>query len=298
MRFLFVDRILELSPGRLIRGIKHVTQDDFYLTCGDDGRPNFIPSLIGETLGQLAAWNVMCTNDFTMRPVAGIVSSAHLLRPVHVGDTIQLESTIDSLDESSVRYHSSAYVGSDEVFRIDSALGPMLPMGDFIDNETIRHQFNEIYRPGEHTVEIGDGTMHADDENGFIYKTKMVFDKIIDCVPGQSMVAEKLVSRSAPYFPDHFPRKPVLPMTVLLECKINLAKAFINRSNLDVNFEKCEMHRIKMSDFVLPGDSLITHLQVKRHDDDGLVLNFRSELDGKRVCVLDVVLPNSRKNHD
>ena len=31
MRFLFVDRILELVPGKSIRGIKHVTQDDFYL---------------------------------------------------------------------------------------------------------------------------------------------------------------------------------------------------------------------------------------------------------------------------
>ena len=48
--------------------------------------------------------------------------------------------------------------------------------------------------------------------------------------PGISLIAEKRVTRAAPYFPDHFPNKPVLPMTVLLECKLNLAREFIARA--------------------------------------------------------------------
>ena len=45
-----------------------------------------------------------------------------------------------------------------------------------------------------------------------------------------------------------------------------------------------------MSDFIHPGDIIVTHLTVKRHDADELILSYRTEVLGKRVCVLDVVL--------
>lgn len=289
MRFLFVDRILELSPGEVTRGIKHVTGDDYYLTRADDGRLCFTPSLIGETLGQLAAWNVMHCNNFTKRPVAGIVSSAHVIRPVYPGETLLLESIIDSLDESSVRYHSVASVGNEEVFRIDSALGPMLPMQDFIDDATIRRQFAEINRPGDvsayQSMTKIESVLSNAGPSGF-----MSFDQVVDFQPGQRMSALKKVNLAAPYFPDHFPRKPVLPMTVLLECKLNLARDFVKQSKFEQNYQAREMRRIKMNEFVLPGDVLASHLTVKDHDSDELVLSFRSEVDNKRVCVLDVVM--------
>src|ERR1700761_1920793 len=106
MRFLFVDRILELIPAVSIKGIKHVTADDYYLCHDEAERLCFIPSLIGETLGQLAALNAMASCDFTGRPVAGVVSSASLYRNAYVGETIFLESFIEKLDSSAVHYNS------------------------------------------------------------------------------------------------------------------------------------------------------------------------------------------------
>ncbi|GGI83367.1 hydroxymyristoyl-ACP dehydratase [Legionella impletisoli] len=286
MRFLFVDRILELTPGQMTRGVKQVTNNDFYLTRAKDGRSCFIPSLIGETLGQLAAWNVMYSNDFTARPVAGIVSSAHLLRPVYVGETLLLESVIDAWDETSVRYHSHAYVDDEEVFRIDSALGPMLPMADFIDDATIRNQFFEI-----HSQSSSDENLTPKENNTLtsIY-FPMSFDRVLDLKPGVEMVAEMYVNPTAPYFPDHFPKKPVLPMTVLLESKLNMANEFIQQSAFDKAYLVREMRKIKMNEFVVPGDRLLSHLMVKHQADDEITLGFRSEVNGKRVCVLEVVM--------
>lgn len=294
MRFLFVDRIVHLSPGQYIQGIKHVTADDFYLTTADDGRSCFISSLIGETLGQLAAWNVMHHNHFTLRPVAGVVSSARLHRPAYVGDTLLLESFIDALDERAVHYHSEARVGDELVFSLDGALGPLLPMADFINEEEIRRQFNEIYRPGnwaeiKNTAASSQTEQNSNHVNGFC-SAPMVFDKIITHVPGVSLIAEKRITRAAPYFPDHFPQKPVLPMTVLLECKLNLARTFIAHANLPVSYRVAELRKIKMNEFVQSGDVLICHVTIKKHTDDELVLAYRSEIDGKRVCVADVVL--------
>ena len=288
MRFLFVDRILELSPGNLVRGIKHITAEDYYLCEDELGKPCFIPSLIGETLGQLAAWNVMISNDFTQRPVAGVVSSASLVRPAYVGETLLLESYIDALDDVAVRYHSVARVNDEVVFTIESALGPLLPMADFIDVDVVRRQFNEIDRPGPWPYPHSSPASLPEATQALPHR--MQFDHILSSEPGVQLCAEKRITRAAPFFPDHFPNKPVLPMTVLLECKLNLAREFIARAQFPQAYQVREMRKIKMNEFVYPGDLVTCSLTVKRHDAGELVLSFRSEVEGKRVCVLDVLM--------
>lgn len=292
MRFLFVDRITQLSPAGVVRGIKHISRDDAYLCSDEQGRLCFIPSLIGEALGQLAAWSVMFSNNFTRRPVAGLASSARLFRPAYVGETLLLESIIDSLDESAVQYHSVARVADEIIFTIDGALGPLLPMDDFINPVDVRRQFAEIDRPGEWpgAIQVANPVYEELLTAASSPTIPMFFDSILSSEPGVRLCAEKRVTRAAPYFPDHFPHKPVLPMTVLLECKLNLAREFIARAGFATTYHVSEMRRIKMNGFVYPGDVVTCYLTVKHHDVDELILNFRSEVDGKRVCVLDVVM--------
>lgn len=289
MRFLFVDRILQLNPSELVRGIKHITRDEPYLCQDDQGKPCFIPSLIGEALGQLAAWNVMASNDFTLRPVAGVVSSARLHRPAYVGETLLLESFIDTVDESAVQYHSVARVGDDTVFSIEGALGPLLPMTDFIDPVIVRRQFMEINRPGDWS-HITTSKIGRPLGESAIRAVPMLFDQILSCEPGVQLCAEKRISRAAAYFPDHFPNKPVLPMTVLLECKLNLAREFVAGAGFNKRYQVSELRKIKMNGFVHPGDSVTTYLKVKQQNEHELILSFRSEVEGRRVCVLDMVM--------
>lgn len=292
MRFLFVDKIVQLSPGEFTRGIKHVTEDDYYLHPDEHGRPYFMTSFIGETLGQLTAWNVMYHHEFTLRPVAGIVPRVCSHRPVYVGETLLLESMIDSLDEHAVQYHSTAYVNSEPVFSIEGALGPLLPMDDFISQKAIRQQFSDVYRPGN-WEELSQHYQNTNDATPAIKhyqpKTAMVFDRVIDYHQGLSITAEKRISHAASYFADHFPKKPVLPMTVLLECKLNLARQFIQQAGYPVTFQFKELKKSKMNEFVYPGDVLICQANVKQQSDTELVLSFRSTVDGKRVCVTEAV---------
>ena len=296
MRFLFVDRIIQSSPGEFIRGVKHITKDDTCLTRDKQGRPCFISSLIGETLGQLAAWNVMAHNNFTLRPVAGVVASARLCRPAYVGETLLLESYIDAVDDTAVQYHSIARVGAEPVFIIEGALGPLLPMEDFISSEEIQAQYAEIYRPGDWEL-IASTTENALPElirSDLVQCTAMTFDRIIDFIPGESIRAEKRITRAAPYLPDHFPKKPVLPMTVLLECIQQLADQFLVEASLENQYQINELRRIKMNVFVQPGDVLICSMKIKQQTEDELVLICLSEVDGKRVCVVEVVLNAKR----
>ena len=287
MRFLFVERIVELVPATFVRGLMTITAENAFLCLDDKGVMCFMPSFIGEALGQLAAWNVMFSNDFKQRPVAGIASSARLIRPAYVGETLILESFIDHLDDTAVQYHSVARVGDEVIFSIDGALGPLLPMSDFIEPAVVRQQFQDIYYPdGASFAAVHDDTTVSP----VLSKVPMVFDRTFDFEAGVRLSAEKTIRADAPYFPDHFPKKPVWPMTVLLECTINLAREFVLRSKFDAVYQVSEVRRVKMKDFVQPGDVISTHLSVKRHDPEQLTLSFQYEVAGRRVCVLDIVM--------
>lgn len=293
MSFLFVDRITDLSPGEFARGLKHVTQDDLYLDADPQGRACFLSSLIGETLGQLAAWNVMSHNRFSLRPVAGVVASAILHRPVYVGETIALEAHIDSLDDRAVLYHGQATVQGEPVFTLDGALGPLLPMTDFIALETVKQQFQQVYRPFEtaqtHAESIFE-PMPFPAQAAMLKLPKLGYDHLLQHTQGVELLAEKRISRAAPWFPDHFPNRPVLPMTILLECKLNLARWFVSQAGFATNYQIRELRKVKMNEFVQPGDVIRTQLKVKAQDEQQLILSFRSEVDGQRVCVLEMLL--------
>ena len=291
MSFLFIDRIIEFVPGKSCKGIKNITYDDTYLFYNEHNQLSFSPAIIGEALGQLAAWNAMFSVDFKMRPVAGVVDSVYLHRDILVGETIVFNAIIDSIDETAVHYHGNATIGNEEVFTLNSALGPMLPMQNFIYEDVVKKQFDTIYRPIDNATTNQEllncaGTNIIDTSKVNI--TALTYDKIISNDPGQLLVASKKIMRSAPYFADHFPNKPVLPLTVLLSCKINLAHEFITRAGYKDKYRVKGVRKIKMNDFVQPGDEVISSVRVKHYYEDELVLQYRSEVNGKRVCILEI----------
>ena len=288
MRFLFVDQVIECKPKVSIRGVKHITADDYYLCQDEQGLTCFIPSLIGETLGQLAAWNVMVACDFELRPVAGICSSAKFTRSAYLCETLLLEAVIDDLDAQMVAYHATASVGDQVVCTLSGALGPLLPMHDFIDPQYVRQQWAEINRPSSWPVQ--ENTAGQALCPPVILRPPMTFDRMCSVEPMVGCVAEKCLTRAADYFPDHFPNKPVMPLTVLLECKRNLARSFLEISGLSEFSTLYEVRKIKMHAFILPGDRIACTIRLKHIDDQQVILNFRSEVAGKKVCVLDMVI--------
>ena len=45
----------------------------------------------------------------------------------------------------------------------------------------------------------------------------LLVDRVIDCTPGESLVAIKNVTINEPFFPGHFPHRPVMPGVMILE---------------------------------------------------------------------------------
>ena len=45
----------------------------------------------------------------------------------------------------------------------------------------------------------------------------LMIDKVLECVPGKSLRALKNVTINEPFFPGHFPQRPVMPGVLSLE---------------------------------------------------------------------------------
>ena len=275
--FLFVDHITELTPGKITRGVKHVTNQDPYCTTIQN-ETVFWPSLIGETLGQLCAWNVMSVCDFQKRPVAGMCREVIIHDHARVGDTLELFSEILSLDEQTVLYNAHASVNGKIIFEMKQSLGPLLPMSDFISDQEIRQQFADIY-PGTHQVT----------ETAAVELVNEDYDNVYPEAMGEVWRAEKFIDGNARYFPDHFPRKPVLPLTVLLHCYANLGTRYIQAifPNEDLtNLRVTKLSKIKMSRFVEPGMTIESKVKLLNQTERTIELEFSTFLEDRRICVV------------
>jgi len=273
--FHFVDQILELDPGHHALGAKHVTPDETFVRAIPGGVPALLPCIIGEALGQLGAWSVMAANEFALRPVAGVIGEVAIAGEAVAGDTLLLDTTIDSVTDDAVVYHAAASVDGETVLRLENALGPLLPIEQFNDPEELRKRLARIHRPGAPAE-----APRAGGEAAAPFDAS--FDEILFFEPGNQAAAVRTLSGSEAFLADHFPRKPVLPLSLLLESLLQLGQKLLE--GCDRPYVPTAVRKIKMKRFVEPGSSLVAKLRVAEQNDDEALLKFFCELDGARIC--------------
>ncbi|TNF75531.1 MAG: hydroxymyristoyl-ACP dehydratase [Acidobacteria bacterium] len=287
--FHFVDRILQLEPGKHTLGVRHITDSDPFLLSRIEGRPLLAPSIIGEALGQLGAWNVMAANGFTLRPVAGIARNIRILGEAGPGDTLVLDTTIQSVDDEIVTYYSVATVQGAEVLIIEEGLGPFLPLEQFNDPGEVSQHFDRIHRPGSvaDALEEGPSARSAAQAES----TWLELDEILSWESGQEAAASKRVADDWPLFDDHFPRKHVLPLSMLVQGLLGLGERLLadgSSASSGIPLRPKRLRSVKMSQFVEPGQTVVAKARVKERADRQARLTFRCEVDGKRVCIAEI----------
>jgi 3-hydroxymyristoyl/3-hydroxydecanoyl-(acyl carrier protein) dehydratase len=199
--FTFVDRIhsVETSGGVRIRG-------SYAIPAGVERFPHL---LAAEATGQLAAWASMAALDFKLRPVAGIAARIDLLTPPKPGQMLELAADVESVDDSAVAYHGTASVGGVPVVRLHHSVGPMVPMEDYDDPAAVRNHY-ELLR--------GAGAAPGAFKGVPLINVEQVGGEL-----GVSRRAVLQVPAQAPFFADHFPRRPVFPGTLLVQANLDMA---------------------------------------------------------------------------
>ena len=114
----------------------------------------------------------------------------------------------------------------------------------------------------------------------------LLVDRVLECISGQSIRALKNVTYNEPFFPGHFPARPVLPGVIILEALAQatglLAFATVGHPPDDdtlyyfVGIDKARFKRP-----VVPGDTLILKVTLVRTLKGVWCFDTVAEVDGR-----------------
>jgi 3-hydroxymyristoyl/3-hydroxydecanoyl-(acyl carrier protein) dehydratase len=147
------------------------------------------------------------------------------------------------------------------VIELKDCLGPMLPVADFDAPEALADRLLQLRGPGAMP-----GRFRG------VVAPHVQPDAI---VPGEVVTATLTVPSEAPFFADHFPRRPVFPATLLLDAQIGLAMQLAAPGA-----KPARMTHVKMRSFIAPGQLL----KIEARRSDAQRLRLSAETDGKTVA--------------
>ena len=265
--FSFVDRIRDYTRrGPRARGFFTVPE----------GLHAFPSCLVAEAVGQLASWVAMDHIDFRGRPVAALALETKFLRDVKPGETLELGVELESCDDDAVSYRGWADVDGARALELIDCLGPMLPLDEFDSPLVLRERFDVLCGAGAPA-----GRFHG--INGFRVEAGAI-------VPGKSAVATLYVPEAAPFFHDHFPRRPVFPATLLLNEMIQLALNAAGSNGAGTTLVPERMTNVKVRSFTAPGQVLEICADLETSGKNALVASLTARAEGRMVATAQVDL--------
>jgi 3-hydroxyacyl-[acyl-carrier-protein] dehydratase len=97
----------------------------------------------------------------------------------------------------------------------------------------------------------------------------LLVDRVLECRPGQSIRALKNVTYNEPFFPGHFPTRPVMPGVMIIEALAQTAGilAFVTAGivpNEATRFYFVGIDKARFRKPVEPGDQLLLSAQLER----------------------------------
>jgi 3-hydroxyacyl-[acyl-carrier-protein] dehydratase len=128
----------------------------------------------------------------------------------------------------------------------------------------------------------------------------LLVDRVLDVVPGKSILAVKNVSMNEAYFQGHFPGHPVLPGVIIVEA---LAQAggllAYETATADDRISILYLVGIEESRFrqiVRPGDQLMLRVELVNHRRNLWRFSAVAEVDGKAVAEAQILMAEGPKS--
>ena len=97
--FLLVDRVKDFEPDRRIVGVKNVSLNERYLWHGQpDERPVLPPTILTEAIAQVGAILILAKPENREKLIFFMgIERVRYRRPVHPGDTVEIEAVVKRL---------------------------------------------------------------------------------------------------------------------------------------------------------------------------------------------------------
>jgi len=121
----------------------------------------------------------------------------------------------------------------------------------------------------------------------------LLVDRIIEIELGKRAVGIKNVTYNEPFFPGHFPGRPIMPGVLIVEAMAQTAGMLALRSVSEEEKKKpvyfLGMDNVRFRKPVIPGDQLRFELEVTRHRQSIWGFKGKAFVDGKLVAEADLL---------
>jgi 3-hydroxyacyl-[acyl-carrier-protein] dehydratase len=117
----------------------------------------------------------------------------------------------------------------------------------------------------------------------------LLVDRVLSCIPGESIEAIKNVTVNEPFFPGHFPYRPVMPGVMILEALAQAAGILAFKTAGVVPDEQTRFYFVGIDDArfrkpVEPGDQLVLKAKLERAIRGIWKFSTVAEVDGREVA--------------
>jgi len=128
----------------------------------------------------------------------------------------------------------------------------------------------------------------------------LLVDRVLDCQAGQYVHAIKNVTFNEPFFPGHFPHRPVMPGVMIIEalaqtCGILAFKTVEVVPDSDTRFYFVAIDNARFRKPVEPGDQIHLKATLKRAFKGIWKFDCRAEVDGAVVASAEIMVAPETK---
>jgi len=132
MRFHLIDRVVAWEAGKSVHGRKLTSRgEEFWEEDGDELR--MPPPLVLEALCQAGTWLVMISTDRRKRAALLSIGSVDFLGDVRPGDVLDLEGTVESMNDEVAVVSGRVTVEGRPVLEAGDIMCALIDAGDLAD---------------------------------------------------------------------------------------------------------------------------------------------------------------------
>jgi 3-hydroxyacyl-[acyl-carrier-protein] dehydratase len=128
----------------------------------------------------------------------------------------------------------------------------------------------------------------------------LLVDRVLECVAGQHCLALKNVTVNEPFFPGHFPNRPVMPGVLIIEALAQAAGILAFKTakvvpDVNTRFYFVAIDNARFRKPVEPGDQLMLKVALKRSFKGIWKFDCVAEVDGKEVASAEIMVAPETK---
>jgi len=122
----------------------------------------------------------------------------------------------------------------------------------------------------------------------------LLLDRVLSCVPGESIRALKNVTYNEPFFPGHFPAQPVMPGVLILESMAQATGVLAFRTagkqpEDDTLYMLVGIDKARFKRSAAPGDQLLVDARLVRRSRGYWKFRAQAEVDGTMAAEAEIL---------